>query len=608
MSETKLSLEQEYAYALFCEGENLFITGPGGTGKTLLISYMVEQCKKVGKTCQVTALTGCATTLLPDNCNARTIHSFSGGKLFRGEKEKIIQGILRKKVNRQNWRKTDVLIVDEVSMMSKKMFEILEEAARTIRLSQIPFGGIQVIFLGDFLQLPPVPNQNEKDSGKFCFETRLWEKVFPLKNNIELKTIFRQKDPIYQSILLEIRKGSLGDKNIEILNKCLHREMDKNDTISKLFPVRYKSEAINERKFGELPGNAYTFQIQIKKNWKTNIDNGKPLSIEDMLKCDNMSEYEREYEVRNLISCSNFQEELQLKIGTMVMCTVNLDMDRNIFNGSQGKVVDFIRVNNEPRPVVLFNNGTTKLMDLQHRQSDEYPSLVVSQIPLCLAWAMTIHKIQGASLEKAEMDIGQSIFEYGQSYVALSRIISLEGLYLSAFKHENIRANPVALSYYKELLCIDYEKELKKRKMHSKNDILQEEHYEEKEEKSVFLKNLDITDKIVSSPKKKESTYDKTWQLYQENKTIAEIAELRGLKKNTVLQHFTEILPNNQVNMEDLMSKDIYEKIKNVFDELGNISANAIKEQLPWSISYMEIKLVRLIMYGKENETKTINL
>ena len=128
-------------------------------------------------------------------------------------------------------------------------------------------------------------------------------------------------------------------------------------------------------------------------------------------------------------------------------------MDNSICNGSQGIVIDFVvnKKDKTEQPVVRFANGIVKTITMNHWQSTEYPFIVVSQIPLCLAWAITIHKIQGASLQMAEMDIGKSIFEYGQTYVALSRVKSLDGLYLTDFQPEKIKANPKVVEFYKKI-------------------------------------------------------------------------------------------------------------------------------------------------------------
>jgi ATP-dependent DNA helicase PIF1 len=165
-----------------------------------------------------------------------------------------------------------------------------------------------------------------------------------------------------------------------------------------------------------------------------------------------LTEKEKEMHIQQLIINSPISEGLGLKIGTAVMCIVNLDMESGICNGSQGIVTGFtVAVNDitgELSPVVRFTNGRTRVITRHVWQSDEYPSLCVKQFPLCLAWALTIHKIQGATMAIAEMDLGNAIFEYGQTYVALSRIQTMDGLYLSAFHPQRIKANPIVKEFY----------------------------------------------------------------------------------------------------------------------------------------------------------------
>lgn len=456
----KLSLEQNYAFEQFKKGYNLFITGPGGTGKTKLIQHLIDYASQIKKKFQVCALTGCASVLL--NCGARTIHSWSGIRVARGPKDQIVASISRNRKAMRNWKSTKILIVDEVSMMSQKMFEILDEVGKIARNSSAPFGGIQVIFTGDFFQLPPVGTAEEAETVKFCFETPLWKSVFKDVNHIQLTTMFRQKDPVYIEILSQIRQGKLDEKNIQILQKYVKRKYDtlENEGIipTKLFPIRYKADCVNATMFDKIDEDEYHFEHSIKTDCKTQLDTGKALSMEQLIKCEKMTQMEREYETERLLRDTPCSPLLKLKKGASVICTVNIDMDNSICNGSQGIIVDIVD-KGSTTVVVKFVNGITKQISPNYWQSEDYPSIAISQYPLSLAWALTIHKIQGATLQMAEIDIGLSVFEYGQTYVALSRIQSLDGLYLSAFQPERIRANPTVVEFYKNIPNIDYTEE-----------------------------------------------------------------------------------------------------------------------------------------------------
>jgi ATP-dependent DNA helicase PIF1 len=460
----QLSPEQTYALQSFQEGNNLFITGPGGTGKTLLIQHLLKNAEQRGKKTQVCALTGCASLLL--NCNARTIHSWSGIRQGKGDIEKIITGVFYNKKTLSAWRKTDILIVDETSMMSKKIFELLETIGKRTRSNYSkPFGGLQVVFVGDFYQLPPVGNLDEPDSNCFCFESLKWKEVFPIENHIELTTMFRQLDPVYQSILLNIRKGKIDSSQIDILNDYVNREFKPEENngcvLTKLFPTKARVDQYNQRMFDSLEGQSYEFHCITKTNCKTYLDNSNRgnLSLDEIEKGAIISKTVVEKEIENIKTHSPCISLLSLKKGAAVMCTVNLDLESGICNGSIGIVSDFVLRLNVPVPVVQFSNGIKREIPIQYWQSEEYPTIAIGQYPLCLAWAMTIHKIQGATLPMAEMDIGKSIFESGQTYVALSRVKSLGGLYLSSFHPQNIRVNEKVTAFYETIPEVEYEME-----------------------------------------------------------------------------------------------------------------------------------------------------
>jgi len=454
---SSLSREQKYAYQKFVQGENLFITGPGGTGKTRLIKYLVDYSTSINKAVQVCAMTGCATVLL--QCNAKTLHSWSGIKIAKGPKHKVIESVLRNRHSVKAWRSAKVLILDEISMLSKKVFEIIEELGRTIRKSTLPFGGLQIVMVGDFFQLPPVGSEGEPDTEQFCFESPLWNSIFKKENHIELKTMFRQKDPHYIDILMQVRRGELTEESKSVLQLSLHREYDseKNNGCvpTKLFAIRSKVDYVNTQMFAKIKEKEYVLEHEFKVDCLSYLESGKIIPPEAMQRCNELSAGEKEIELELLLNNSQCNKILRLKKGAAVMCTINLDMENGICNGSQGVVIDINENGKTVIPVIRFSNGLVRRILPHFWQSEEYPTLAVSQYPLCLAWALTIHKIQGATLSMAEIDIGRSIFEYGQTYVALSRIQSLDGLYLSDFEPGKIKANPKVIEFYNTIQEID---------------------------------------------------------------------------------------------------------------------------------------------------------
>ncbi len=446
-----LSKEQEYAFDKYKKGENLLLTGPGGTGKSKLIRNFINYSISINQRAQATALTGCAAILL--GMNAKTIHSWSGIKIAKGKQDQIIEQALRSKRVRQRWLSVKTLIIDEASMMSKKIFDLLNALGRRIRYDERPFGGIQIVCVCDFYQLPPVGSPNEPDTEQFCFESKDWYSVFPLENHVVLTKIFRQRDAEYIKILNEIRIGELSDSSKETLEKYVNREYKKEDyndaSLTKLFPLRNRVDLVNKAMFNQLEEEPIKYSLMKNTDNTVHFDSTKKIDDDKMRICNNLSISEIEMELQQLINSCPCVQELELKKGAAVMCNANIDMEMGICNGSQGVIIDLVGENK--RPKVKFTNGVIMVMDIHHWQSEEYPTLSVSQYPLQLAWALTIHKIQGTTLKMAQMDIGKDIFAYGQTYVALSRIESLDGLYLSSFMSNRVRAHPKVKEFYSRI-------------------------------------------------------------------------------------------------------------------------------------------------------------
>lgn len=440
----ELSKEQQIAFDKYVQGKNIFITGPGGSGKSALIKKIWAHALSRFKDIHVSALTGCAAVLL--NCKATTLHSWAGIGLGNGSVESNIQKITKNRFKKGIWKETDILIVDEVSMLSLKLFNLLNQIGKSVRKNKKPFGGIQVIFSGDFYQLPPVGDKDDNDTSRFCFESDEWNSVFHRDCQIQLVKIFRQSDSNYSNILNQIREGIIKKKTNELLLTYVNREKPESLLVqpTRLYPIRNQVDSINMNQMKSLNGDV--------KEFETSFVLDLEMTREERVMRAQFSENEIKFELDYMANSIVCDKILYFKIGAQVMCIINIkgtDGCDVLCNGSQGIVTDFCEITKAP--IVKFNNGFTKVMTKHVWVSDKIPGIGVSQIPLILAWALTIHKSQGATMDAAEIDVGSGIFECGQTYVALSRVKSLEGLYLTSFDAKRIRINKKVKDFYESL-------------------------------------------------------------------------------------------------------------------------------------------------------------
>lgn len=453
-----LNEEQINVFDKFIQRQNIFITGPGGTGKTYLIRRIHNYASYIKRSIQVCATTGCSAILL--DCDATTIHSWAYIGYGDSDADYYVQKIRSKPQKLRNWLNIQVLVIDEISMLSKKLFDTLNYIAKSLRKSARPFGGIQIIASGDFYQLPPVGNKEEPETKQFAFESEEWSNVF--QNQIELSLNHRQSDKTFLSILNQIRIGKITRSNYEILKDYVNRTVSDEDEIrpASLLPTRIKAEQINTKELNRIENPLVEYHCTEQKTIQLkNIEHGHKLP----------SPAQIEYELQFILKNSKFEKTLKLKKGAQVMCIMNLSLKEEIVNGSIGIVVDFKKdmesfaytphdlsasIDDIEYPLVRFNNGKEVLMKPHLWSSkSQYKDLGIGilQIPLVLAWAVSIHKSQGMTLDKAEIDIGKSIFECGQTYVALSRVRSLDGLYLTSFEPTRIRVNKKVKKFYESI-------------------------------------------------------------------------------------------------------------------------------------------------------------
>jgi len=438
-----LSPEQQAIIDDVLKKKSIFITGSAGVGKSFLLQKIMDRLPK--KKVYVTASTGVAAC----NIGGSTLHSFAGIGL--GDKAAEVYGrqILFKNYKievKQRWTSCQTLIVDEISMVDGNLFQKVEEVARIVRKDQRPFGGIQLILCGDFLQLPPVK------CNYFAFETKAWKRC--INKTIVLGKVFRQKHFGFVSLLNRLRVGFVTSSDIEVLHHC-HRTLFPDDGIKAtcLFPLRSTCDRVNQSELQKLKGKAESF--------------------------DAFDFYKDENYKRQLENTSRFPKKLVLKVGAQVMLLTNKDVRNGLVNGARGVVISFFDMNadnpadalldehdlietdfsvtqeNKEKnllPVVKFANQAEMLIKPEQHTIEVAGKTMAyrSQVPLLLAWAVSVHKSQGVTLDRVEVNLAKA-FEHGQSYVALSRVTSLDGLLLRAFDPQKITAHPKVLEYYTSL-------------------------------------------------------------------------------------------------------------------------------------------------------------
>jgi ATP-dependent DNA helicase PIF1 len=423
--------DQARAYELIRAGANVFLTGPAGSGKSYLLSTVCDWAAANGKTLALTALTGCAALLLGNK--AKTLHSWAGVGIATEPAHVLVSHLNGKFYTKNRWRKTDILVIDEVSMLTPDFFDKLDIIGRALRRKVAPFGGIQLILCGDFLQLPPVhKGLSGEMGGRFVFESATWASC-RLRPAV-LTQIARQKDPVFQTILNECRVGKPSDATVAALTSRTRQDW-KSRVIKPtlLFSRNAEVNAINEKNIAALNKPLRTYKAA---TLLLPAEEERPTG-------DRLAHL-----VGRLDNDSSYSPTLELCEGAQVMLLVNLDVARGLVNGSRGVIVGF---RSDGIPIVQFLHGEPVAVEPHSWTSPDHTGVLRKQIPLRVAYAITIHKSQGATLDCALVDIGSSTFECGQAYVALSRVKDLESLYVFTLDATKIRAHPKVVAFYESL-------------------------------------------------------------------------------------------------------------------------------------------------------------
>lgn len=427
----QLTPEQRQAAERVLGGESIFLTGAAGTGKSFLLRYCIQELERQHPSghVAVTASTGIAAA----NVGGQTLHSFAGIGLGYGGVHTLRNKIEKRAEVVQRLQRAKVLVIDEISMISGPLFEKLEQLARLVRCSSAPFGGLPLLLCGDFLQLPPVPDAKD-EKPTLCFQTEAWKRCGLDQGIVLLRESVRQAgDPGFASLLNEVRLGKVSSKTWKQLESCLMEVKppppDDGIVPTKLHCFNKAVDKINNEQLRQLPGKSGVF-----KAIDTWLDEDEPL------------DQQQQDTVVDILN-KRVPKQLRLKVGAQVILIKNRT-SLGLVNGSRGVVSGFS--SKDGNALVQFDNGGVHCIrpELFEMRGPGRSKLQRSQLPLKLGWALTVHKAQGLTLTRAELDVSGA-FEAGQIYVALSRLRDTKGLWITRlWSRSRMKMHPEALQFY----------------------------------------------------------------------------------------------------------------------------------------------------------------
>lgn len=551
-------MTQSQALSILKTGGNVFLTGEPGAGKTYVINQYIAWLNAAGLSVAVTASTGIAAT----HIGGMTIHSWSGigvrDVLTPYDLDKI--GTNEKVVRRV--KRAHVLIIDEVSMLDGKVLDMVDQVARSVRGRADSFGGLQVVFVGDFFQLPPVTRQGEVMT--YAFISNAWKEATPLI--CYLSEQHRQEDQLFLGLLQSIRRNEVEDDHYTLLSEQTSIAYE-NIEPTKLYTHNADVDQHNVIKLAELKAPSRAFKMS---------GQGSRVLIESL--------------ARNCLS----PENLELKKEAMVMFTKN-NFEKGYVNGTLGRVIGF-----EPRegwPIVKTSDGRTIKVEPTSWEvvEDGKVRAAIEQVPLRLAWAITVHKSQGMSLDAAEIDLSRS-FVYGQGYVALSRVRTLSGLKLSGM-------NPNALMVDPRVIQAD-------KRFREESDSA-EDTFRELEQKELDLMHLqfvtacggripndeDIKPLEAGEMVVKESTFEVTKRMLQERKDIKSITKERKINESTVWGHIEELIDSRSLTIADiehLLPEDWFEAWPEIERAIDNVTDERLKPIFEYLKEKYDYDIIRI--------------
>lgn len=579
-------MTQKQALSLLKTGASVFLTGKPGSGKTHTVRRYVDWLRAHNIEPAITASTGIAAT----HIGGYTIHSWSGVGIKDSLSQKDKTRLSKNSQRVKRAQSAKVLIVDEVSMLSAAVFSAIDEACKILRQNTEPFGGLQVVLVGDFFQLPPVVSYGKKDENtlladnyddpreQFAFRSSAWQELAP--QVCYLHEQYRQEDEDFLALLTAIRNGSIDEQHRQQLRTCYAptAQTADNKHLTQLYSHNIDVDRVNAAKIKELPGTARTFKMKREG----------PKKLTNQL-------------VRGCLS----PETLALKEGAQVMFTKN-NFREKFVNGTIGTISGFDETHGYP--IVKTRSGRSIIAYPMewHIESEGKVLARIEQLPLRLAWAITVHKSQGMSLDAAHMDLSRT-FEYGQGYVALSRVRSLEGLSLAGLNQKALQVHP-------EIQEKDSAFRAASRKVKKQLGSLSQKERAKKHKEFILACGGRVKPKKDATPstkqlqEKSKSTYEKTKDLLCAGHDVDTVAQKRDIQPRTVWGHVEQLIEEAKITASDITHlipttaqwQEAYSELQEAIEACGTEKLKPLYEYADEKYNYDTVRLARIV-YMLEN-------
>lgn len=566
-------MTQETALAIMKTGRNVFLTGAPGAGKTYVLNQYIDYLKKYGIEAAITAPTGIAAS----HIGGMTLQSFFGTGIRDTLSQYDIENLTEKKYLWERMKDLKVLVIDEVSMLSPSLFESINAILQTFKFNHEPFGGVQVILVGDFFQLPPIGARDV--TKRFAFQTDLWTQTDLA--TCYLNTSYRQDDEVLLGILNEMRSGAVTEDSMNHFRGRYRKEPTATGSVTKLYTHNANVDAINTQELQKLETPLKVFEAHSTgaKKW-----------------------------VERIFSSSLVIPRLELKEGALVFFIKN-NYDKEYINGTLGIVVEFDTFG---VPIVETYDGRRIKAEREEwvfEDGDGKPKGSIKQIPLRLAWAITIHKSQGMTLDAAEIDLSQA-FETGQGYVALSRIKSLDGLKLMGLNQQALQVDPSVLESDGKMRS---ESDELYEHIDSLDDMALDDHYTTHLQRlgGSISKGQEKKAEAKKALQPKTKSFLESKKFFERELSIAEIAEIRGFKEPTIWGHLHDILNDDpEFDITYLQpSSSIIESVEKAIqtitkrnneedfsEKTGDVKLKPIFLELNEAVDYEDIKCALLFL------------